>query len=136
MKKTGFTLIELMVSIAIIGIISVIVVINIGNTRAKSRDATRMRHMQEISRALGLYISANSVYPNPYNNEQITGLDAVSTALETAGTIPAVQADPLNSGQYVYTYTSAGGLDYTINFCLETDTIQGYFQGCGNSIKP
>ncbi len=133
--KKGFTLIELLVVIAIIGLITAIILVSIGNVKAKNRDARRMANMKQISNALNLYINQTRVYPKPYNNITITGSDAFSTNLITSGAMPAVPKDPLNSGSYIYTYTSTNGLTFTLGFYLETNTIKGYSQGA-NTITP
>ena len=129
----GFTLLELMVSIAIIGILASLMYINIAGVRAKNRDAQRMIRVNEIAKALNIYNTSARLYPVYDGN--ITSADAVSLALETAGAISDVPVDPMNSGSYVFGYQSDGS-DFTISFCLETDTIQGYAKGCGNTIKP
>jgi prepilin-type N-terminal cleavage/methylation domain-containing protein len=126
--KKGFTIVELLVSIAIIALVVAIVLISISNAREKSRDARRMTDMQEISKALNLYNNNTNQYP-------IGDINAMTAALENAGTISKVPLDPLNSGSYIYTYTSTNGINYTLGFCLETNTIQGYSQGC-HTIAP
>lgn len=132
--KKGFTLIELMVSIAIIGILASLMYINITGIKAKQRDAQRLMRVNEIAKALNIYnVSARSY---PVYNGNITGSDTMSSALQTAGAISQVPVDPMNSGSYVFGYQSTDGADFTLSFCLETGTIQGYSQGCGNTIKP
>lgn len=133
--KKGFTMIELLVVIAIIGLITAIILISIGNAKSKNRDARRMANMKQISNALNLYINQNRIYPQPYASITITGSDAFSTNLITSGAMQAVPKDPLNSGSYIYTYTSANGSTFTLGFFLETNTIKGYPQGA-NTITP
>lgn len=64
-KKTekGFTLIELLVVIAIIGLLSSVVMASLNQTRAKARDARRMSDIQEINKAIQLYIADNDHAP-------------------------------------------------------------------------
>lgn len=126
--KKGFTIIELLVVIAIIGLVAAIVLVSIGNVKAKNRDARRMADMKQIATALNLYNNTNNRYP-------IGDINAMTTALVNNGSIPSVPKDPLNSGLYVFTYTSADGLTFTLGFYLETNTIQGYSQG-PNTIIP
>jgi len=61
----AFTLIELLIVIAIIGILSSVVVVSMGNTRAKARDARRMSDMRQILLALELYYDSYGKYPGP-----------------------------------------------------------------------
>jgi len=130
----GFTILELLVVIAIIGILSSVTLAFVSSVRQKSRDAKRVDDMGQISKALHLYAIDNAVFPIAVSEIDINGeTDALSVALEGAGSIPSVPTDP-NAGT-PYTYQS-NGATYTLGFCLETDTIKGYAQGCGNTVTP
>lgn len=132
--KRGFTLIELIVVIAIIAVLSAMVLISVRSAKTKSRDAQRIANMSEINNALNLYENTNRQYPIYTGN--ITSSDTMSLALESAGTISQTPVDPLNSLPYVYTYSSSDGTTFTLGFCLETNAVQGYSQGCGHTITP
>ena len=65
-RQKGFTLIELMVVIAIIGLMASTVLVAVQGARAKGRNARRMSDMLQIRNALELYRSSNNnSYPNP-----------------------------------------------------------------------
>jgi prepilin-type N-terminal cleavage/methylation domain-containing protein len=128
MNKKGFTIIELILSTAIIALLVALIMVKITDIKMKNRDTRRMMDIQEISNALNLYQNINNRYPQGDINEMIV-------ALENLDIIPKVPKDPLNSGNYVYTYNSANGSTYTLGFWLETNTIQGYPQG-SNSKGP
>ncbi|MEI8143182.1 MAG: prepilin-type N-terminal cleavage/methylation domain-containing protein [Candidatus Berkelbacteria bacterium] len=61
--KRAFTLIELMIVIAIIGILAGIVVYSASGAQAKVRDNTRKADIDQISTALEMYKQANGTYP-------------------------------------------------------------------------
>lgn len=58
----GFTLLELLVVIAIIGILASVVVISIGNARARARDTQRKSDFHQIRTALELYYNKCGTY--------------------------------------------------------------------------
>lgn len=79
MTKTnaaGFTLVELLVVLAIIGIISSLVTVNVVTVRAKARDNQRQADLAALAVALENYRSEQKAYP-----EQSTGLTDASVAL-------------------------------------------------------
>ena len=62
--KEGFTLIEVMVVIAIIGFMSSILMAGLTATRAKARDTQRIAELKNIEKALNLYsVSNNGMVP-------------------------------------------------------------------------
>lgn len=131
-RKVGFTLIELLVSLAIIGLLGAIATINITKIKMRQRDAKRMSDVREIVKALNLY--QNQLGKYPVYDGIITGEDAMSQELENEQTITQVPTDILLSSGYKY--KSDNGMDFTITFCLETDSIQGYSPDCENIVKP
>lgn len=63
-NKKSFTLIELLVVIAIIGLLSTVVLVSVGNVRAKARDAKRQADITEMAKALEMYFVNNDQYPS------------------------------------------------------------------------
>ncbi|MBI4120854.1 MAG: type II secretion system protein [Parcubacteria group bacterium] len=132
----GFTILELLVVLAVIGMLMSVVIVSMTGIKEKGRDATRLQHLQATQNALNLYYTNHSKFPVFASATTITGDDAFSVLLEGELFISEVPRDPQHPVR-TYTYQSnASGSDYTITFCLETDSIQGYSQGCGNTKKP
>lgn len=110
MKKRGFTLIEIMVVIAIIGILASIVMAALGTAKGSARDGRRVSDIKNIQLALSLYYNDNGFYPTDiyqaYNSS-----DGVNPA--TDGLLGAymskVPNDPTTNAVYPYSayYTSA-----------------------------
>ncbi len=60
----GFTLIELMVVISIIGVLSSVVLVAVNNVKNKARDSKRLSDVKSIQLALEMYYDKYGNYPN------------------------------------------------------------------------
>lgn len=117
-KEGGFTLLELLIVIVIIGILALLIIPNITSAPKKARDTQRKTDMRAIQKNLEEYFVSNNVYPTT------TG----ELSLGTAPIMTNVPVDPKNSGVYVYTYTSAAPYDaYTLHGCLENAGDNGQY---------
>lgn len=130
-RKEGFTLVELLVVVAIIGLLISISVINIRGTKQKGRDARRISDIKILQTGLALYYNDFRQYP--VYDGFITGTDALSTTLINAGAMNDVPIDPLNETvgliTYKYYYQSTQGKTYVVQYYLETDSILNQPQG-------
>ena len=63
-SQLGFTLIELMVVVAIIALLSSVAMIAAVNAQSKSRDVRRLSDLTQMNTALGLYFSTYYGYPS------------------------------------------------------------------------
>jgi len=61
--SSGFTLIELMVVIAIIGVLSSVVLASLNVAKLKANDAKRATDLHAIQTAIEMYATANNTYP-------------------------------------------------------------------------
>ena len=83
-SNNGFTLIELMMVIAIIGILSAVVLTSVNKSRSKSRDAQRIANMREIRTSLELFYSQYGQYPITCSHLYWDGhWQCLATCLET-----------------------------------------------------
>ncbi len=132
--KRGFTIIELLIVMAIIGMLASIMLVTFSTLQAKSRDTRRVEDVRELQKALGMYYIESNQFPISASPINIIGTDPVSTVLINNGVISGISGDPV-SPTYDYTYQTSGPGNYTITFCLETDSIPKYVQGCTNTIS-
>lgn len=108
-RSVGFTLIELMIVIAIIGLLASMIAVGWGRVQSLGRDSRRIADMHQVRTALELYFSQNRRYPV---FATVTTWDHPSTAtfsdrLVGAGLgIRAIPVDPLNRGDFLYAYIS------------------------------
>ncbi len=75
--KKGFTIIELLVVISIIGTMSSIVLSVLNNAQAKARDSKRVQMLTEIQKALELYYDDHGQYPDDVRTTGSAGTDGV-----------------------------------------------------------
>ena len=129
LRRNGFTIVEMLVVIAIAAMLLSGVLVLFQSSRAKSRDATREQHMKTLQNALALHANSRGRYPIAATEIVLTGADSVSTELKNVEAIAQMPLDPLNQGNYQYRYTSADGSVYLLRYDLETNTIQGKSAG-------
>jgi prepilin-type N-terminal cleavage/methylation domain-containing protein len=70
MQKTkkllaGFTLIEVLVVVSIVGILSAIIYVNFNDARNEARNRAWQTELKEVQLAIELYKSQNGTYPSP-----------------------------------------------------------------------
>ncbi len=62
-KQTGFTIVELLIVIVVIGILAAITIVAYGGIQARARDSQRQSDVRAITKALELYYTDNGRYP-------------------------------------------------------------------------
>ena len=127
--RKGFTLVELLIMVGIIGILATLLMANFIGVRQRARDAQRKSDIRQIQSALELYRSDIGSYPallystNCPTSSSLTGGNPVNTYMQK------IPCDPSGSSYYNsgnYYYTSSGGTTYTLGACLEnTADTQG-----------
>lgn len=126
----GFTLIELMVVIAVIGILSSMALFGIGKTQAAARDTQRQSIMNGIRTALERYYGDNQAYYTAVNN-----FCGVTTALVTATYLTAQPTDPSTKAAICGTGNpTAGGATYTYAGATNSYTLTLTKESGGTSI--
>lgn len=73
MNKKGFTLMEVLVVVAVMTAVVVLAMVNINKTRSQARDKVRVAHIQEIRLAIEQYRTACGEYPAQLVADTING---------------------------------------------------------------
>jgi|ERR1700719_1042326 general secretion pathway protein G len=122
--QEGFTLIEIMVVIAIIGLLATLVVQSLRGATDKAKRTKAMADIAELKTALDRYYIDNGSYPT--TDQGLTALVTASgqgtqaTNYEEGGYIRRIPSDPWGN-QYVY---SSDGNNYTLK-SLGADGAEG-----------
>lgn len=133
--QSGFTIVELLIVIIVIGILMTIAVTSYLGIQARAHDAERMQDISSIARAVELYKVKTGSYPQTTNNPTTDGSDGAITdsncgvGTQTAEWVPGLTPDivprlpqstgnqPNGPGSGCYKYWS-NGEDYIISAWL------------------
>lgn len=98
----GFTLVEIMIVVAIIALLAAIAIPNVLRARATASETATIGNMRALISSLEMYRSVYQAYPSPTGN-WATNMAGVTPAYSP----PAFPAMPSTVQGYVYTYFPA-----------------------------
>ena len=142
-NKTGFTLIEVLVVVSIIGLLSSVILVGLGGFRTRGRDAKRLADLKQTQNALELYFSKCNSYPGGPSSgtgcttSAVGDWDGLETALKDAGIgVSKIAHDPLPGQAYGYgVKTGVGaGQSYLLGATLENDKDAALTEGSLDSM--
>ena len=134
--KNGFTIIELLVVVAIATLILSFVFVSVREAKARSRDARREQDIKQLQNSLGIYHINRRQFPVCSLGAINSSSDCLSLAIFADNVANVLSLDPLGGGTgeclaagvFVYCYESNGN-DYTLHYNLETNSIPGKSTG-------
>ena len=147
-NNKGFTILEILVVLAIASMILSFVLVSIARAKQKSRDSRRESDIKQIQNALALYVANTGAYPQCALEAVLgsVGDNGAGQLLVDAKVIPAVSRDPLlgtsgtcgTVGSYGYCYQAPGtdGRVYDLRYALEGNNIPGKSAGWQDRIGP
>ena len=116
-SKKGFTLIEILIVVAIIGLLASVVLVGLGAFRTRGRDARRIADLRETQNALELYYTKSQRYPALAGGDTWASL---TSSLVNAGIgVSSVSSDPLYPDKAYRYGVSADGQNYVLAATLE-----------------
>lgn len=127
MNKSGFTLIEFLIVVSILGIMSVAGISAFSTSLQRSRDARRKADAGSLQKGLELYYTDKNAYPTSGPTASTTALCANGFTTTASCTAPIyiqnLPKDP-NGGVYYYA-TDASGSYYKIYTAIERGDDSG-----------
>ncbi|MCX6703024.1 MAG: prepilin-type N-terminal cleavage/methylation domain-containing protein [Candidatus Wolfebacteria bacterium] len=101
-SSRGFTLIEILVVVAIIAVLASIVIVGLSGFRSRGRDARRVSDLRTVQNVLELYYAKNRTYPSlgstPAWSDIVTALAGPGAGLGVSN----IPSDPLPGKAYGY----------------------------------
>lgn len=122
--RKGFTLIEILVVVAIIAILASVVLIGLGPAQKAGRDARRISDLRQIQNGVELYFSHCGSYPFGSGGSVPAGCgpagnyDAMAALLQAGSFAANVPHDPNPNKSYAYT-PNFDGSGYTLSAVLD-----------------
>lgn len=144
--QKGFTIVELLIVIVVIGILAGLVIVTYNGIQQKARDTERKTDINALHGQLEAYQAQNGKYPLPGTQGSNDGInDSTWRAANMKGLDPAALADPKNSSSQVlvaapaannYAYVEApAGCDNGVGGdCLQY-TLTATLEGGGTYVK-
>ncbi len=128
-RDRGFTVLELLVTVAIIAVLSTVIVTMTNSARIKGRDGNRVSQIRQIRYALEQYRLVNGQYP-----QCLYVAAGCGTTLNGTTFMKNVPVDPKTAAPYAYAglATSAGGstcTSYHLGSTLEDKNNQSLRNG-------
>ena len=123
-QRKGFTLIEILIVVAIIAILASVVLVGLGPTQQAGRDARRISDLGETQNGLELYYNKCGLYPGSnacVKGDPGGGWPGLSAVVEAAGVgvSAAFPQDPSNGKSYMYWFGTTDNANYVIGATLE-----------------
>lgn len=118
-NSKGFTLLELLIVVAIIGLLASMILVGLSSFRTRGRDARRIADLRQVQNGLEIYYTKNLQYPiYSSSGNSLDSWNALTAALAGVG-IRQTPQDPLGDSSS-YTYASnLNGQSYVLMAILE-----------------
>lgn len=133
MKKSAFTMIEILVVVTIIGVLVGTAIISYRSLSQSSRDARRKADLEQIRAALEMWRSSEPTalgqYPD-YPQDNCNNLNSITNFSEY---LPLLPQDPKANSSNTYYLCESDPSSYTVYSVLESAPGSDCFVSCGDS---
>lgn len=125
--KRGFTLVEILIVVAIIATLASVALVGLGPVQRSGRDTRRISDLRQIQNGVELYFAKCGYYPGDavgggadcagFTSTDFAGMSAALLGSELG--ISKVPNDPQSGKSYIY--QSASGTSYVLGATLENE---------------
>ena len=133
--RKGFTLIEILIVVAIIAILASVVLVGLGPTQQAGRDARRLSDIHEVQNGFELFFNKCGYYPGQLSTAGActagapspttwAGVQAALTTYTSLGVL-SVPVDPTSGKQYGDYYGGTNG-GYVLSTHFENGSTQAF----------
>jgi len=143
-KQEGFTIVELLIVIVVIGILAGLVITTFNGIQQKARDTERETDIKALHSQVEAYYAQNGKYPaladmnsTTFVAANLKGLDKEAFRDPKGGTSYTLVATPA-ADAYAYAVTPSGCDNGTGGDCTAytlTATLEGTFNGSGTYVQ-
>jgi len=131
--KRGFSMIEILVVVAIIGLLATVVLGNMGSARAKSRDARRLSDLKQIANVIAIadanvattFATCTTAGTRLATCTAPSGLGAFSDPTASASTLCPITSGASASAPCEYTVAITGATTQSWKVCTYLETKAG-----------
>jgi len=147
--KQGFTLLEVIVVVALIGILATAVIFNVSGSSAAGRDAKRQADLRNLQNAIELYRHENGRYPEGCNGQHWSGQQRTAfacpggsheyirglapTFISVLPKDPRLPEDPIFQNKVGYAYIT--NLDRSVYKLMAMNTVESELVGYLHPLK-
>jgi uncharacterized protein (TIGR02145 family)/prepilin-type N-terminal cleavage/methylation domain-containing protein len=122
-KRPAFTLIELVVAVAILGLVVAATMISLDRVRSNARNLKRLDDIKQVQTALQAYFIDEHEYPPTISfGSEFTGSSSATVYMRLLPNNPTPRTDGSCAGNDYSYEVYDGGRSYKIEFCLSGST--------------
>lgn len=129
-KSSGFTILEVLVSVTIIAVLTAVGIVSYSSVNKRSRDVKRKSDLEQIRSAFEMYRSDNAgAYRGTGDNWWRTASNPITASLVPTY-MPAIPNDPDSTQNYWYRSINTGGSPSSYCLCAKLETITSEESTC------